>query len=63
MNVNRRSFLFAGGAGLAAGGSAPAAGGALAGHAAAPSDQIVLGVIGSGGRRLKWSTALNKVEV
>ena len=37
MDVNRRTFLLAGG-------------GAVVAHAAPPSDQIVLGVIGSGGR-------------
>src|SRR4051812_33075118 len=37
MAANRRTFLLAGG-------------GALAAHAASPADQIVLGVIGAGGR-------------
>jgi predicted dehydrogenase len=37
MTANRRTFLLAGG-------------GALAAHAASPADQIVLGVIGAGGR-------------
>ena len=47
MNVNRRNFLFAGG-------------GALMAHATAPSDQIVLGVIGSGGRGTLVMTVFQK---
>ena len=37
MNLNRRSFILAGG-------------GALVAHAAAPSDQVTMGVIGVGSR-------------
>src|ERR1017187_748690 len=47
MNVNRRTFFLAGG-------------GALVAHAAAPSDQIVLGVIGSGGRGTLVMTTFQK---
>ena len=47
MDVNRRTFFLAGG-------------GALMAHAAAPSDQIVLGVIGSGGRGTLVMTVFQK---
>ena len=47
MNVNRRTFFLAGG-------------GALMAHAAAPADQVVLGVIGSGGRGTFVMTVMQK---
>ncbi|MGA2267325.1 MAG: Gfo/Idh/MocA family oxidoreductase [Bryobacteraceae bacterium] len=47
MDVNRRNFLLAGG-------------GALMAHAAAPSDQVVLGVIGSGSRGTFVMTVFQK---
>src|SRR5271157_4620841 len=47
MDVNRRTFFLAGS-------------GALMAHAAAPSDQIVLGVIGSGGRGTVVMTVFQK---
>jgi predicted dehydrogenase len=47
MDVNRRTFFLAGS-------------GALMAHAAAPSDQIVLGVIGSGGRGTVVMTTFQK---
>lgn len=47
MNVNRRTFVLAGG-------------GALVGHAAPPADQVVLGVIGSGGRGTLVMTIFQK---
>ena len=47
MHVNRRSFFLAGG-------------GALMAHAAPPADQVVLGVIGAGGRGTLVMTTLQK---
>src|SRR4051812_6936957 len=47
MPANRRTFLLAGG-------------GALMAHAAAPADQIVIGVIGSGGRGTLVMTTFQK---